>query len=61
MKGREGAGILDEGEAADRVRRAIEEGLTGIRIVFPGIRPSAAFFEERNSIPGHMLTNLRIC
>jgi predicted AlkP superfamily phosphohydrolase/phosphomutase len=31
MKGREHAGILEEGSAADRVRGAIEEGLTNIQ------------------------------
>ncbi len=30
LKGREGAGIVEEGTEADRVRRAIVEGLTGI-------------------------------
>jgi predicted AlkP superfamily phosphohydrolase/phosphomutase len=30
LKGREGAGIVEEGAEADRVRRAIVEGLTGI-------------------------------
>lgn len=31
LKGREGGGIIEEGEEAERVRRAIQEGLTGLR------------------------------
>ena len=52
MKGREGAGILDEGEAADRVRRAIEEGLTGIRDSVSGHQAVRSVFRREKLYSG---------